>query len=55
MWWDVSKEGVGRKCGGMFGWKVLVESVVGCLEGRCCRKYIWRDESVIGCLKGKRW
>ncbi len=35
MWWDVLKEGVGRKCGGMFGRKALVESVVGCLEGNC--------------------
>ncbi len=27
MWWDVWREIVGRKCGGMFRGKVFVESV----------------------------
>ncbi len=49
MCWEVWREIVGRKCGGMFGGKVLpeksggemfggkllIESVVGCLEGNC--------------------
>jgi hypothetical protein len=30
VWWEVWREIVGRKCGGMFGGSVLVESLMGC-------------------------
>jgi hypothetical protein len=45
VWWDVRWEIVGRKCGGMFGGKLLVESVAGCLEGkyRKCGGDVWRE------------
>jgi hypothetical protein len=39
--WEVWRESAGTKCGGMFGGKLLVESVVGYLEGKCWYKVWW--------------
>ncbi len=44
VWWDVLKEGVGRKCGGMFGRKVLLQKSGGEMFGG---KLLIK--SVVGC------